>query len=443
LAWWLKGGFHYPDEIFQQVEPAHYLRTGVAWLPWEFEAGVRSWVLPGVYAAQLELLSWFGVSGLSALRALTLHNAIFTVLIVPAGYRIGAALYPEDDPDAETAGLAVAFFMAALPALVYYAPHTLIGTPCMVLLTWGYAYWLEARRDDAADAHALLRCGFFFGAAGALRFVSGFHMLVPLVDLAWRGRSRAVGFLLLGSAFPVLFAGSVDLLTWGLPFHSTIEHLSYNFFKGGASNHGREPWIYYITQSLWGRFGPMAPLAWGVVVAGLRRSWPLVLTLAVPSAVLSFIPHKEDRFLMFNWPLLAGALGIGGFAIARALTRRTKRFGPALAAAIAVAVLVSNGYGTRELPWTLRRGLFRAQSFVGGLEDASGLLLEGRQFMNGGYLVFDRTVPQVEFSEVLSSNSLYNYAALRRNGRDERRLRKKGWRQVESFGEFTVLKRPD
>ncbi|MGB5547117.1 MAG: hypothetical protein WBM74_11150, partial [Polyangiales bacterium] len=104
-AWWFKGGFHYPDEIFQQVEPANYLRTGLAWLPWEFVRGLRSWVLPGIYAGLLEILSWVGVTGLSAFRLLTLHNAVVSIVMVPAGYRIGVALWPQGDPDAENAGL--------------------------------------------------------------------------------------------------------------------------------------------------------------------------------------------------------------------------------------------------------------------------------------------------------------------------------------------------
>jgi len=217
-AWWFKGGFHYPDEIFQQMEPAHYLRTGVAWLPWEFVRGVRSWVLPGVYAALLEVLSWVGVTGLSAFRLITLQNAILTVIMVPAGYRIGVALWPQGDRDTESAGLSVALFTALLPALVYYTPHTLIGTPCMVALTWGYAHWLEARRSDAPDPRSLLLCGLFFGIAGALRFTCGFHMLVPLADLLLRYRSRALRPLLVGAALPVSIVAVVDLFTWGWPF---------------------------------------------------------------------------------------------------------------------------------------------------------------------------------------------------------------------------------
>ena len=38
------------DEIFQTVEPAHRLVFGYGLVPWEFQLGMRSWLLPGVIA---------------------------------------------------------------------------------------------------------------------------------------------------------------------------------------------------------------------------------------------------------------------------------------------------------------------------------------------------------------------------------------------------------
>lgn len=36
----------YPDEIFQTIEQAHQLVFGYGVVPWEFEYGSRSWMLP-------------------------------------------------------------------------------------------------------------------------------------------------------------------------------------------------------------------------------------------------------------------------------------------------------------------------------------------------------------------------------------------------------------
>jgi GPI mannosyltransferase 3 len=45
----------WPDEIFQASEPAHRLVYGSGLVAWEFQLGVRSWLLPGVIAALMEL----------------------------------------------------------------------------------------------------------------------------------------------------------------------------------------------------------------------------------------------------------------------------------------------------------------------------------------------------------------------------------------------------
>ena len=45
----------WPDEIFQTAEPAHHLVFGSGLIAWEFQLGVRSWVLPGIIAGLMEL----------------------------------------------------------------------------------------------------------------------------------------------------------------------------------------------------------------------------------------------------------------------------------------------------------------------------------------------------------------------------------------------------
>ena len=46
---------NWPDEIFQVLEPAHRLAYGYGLVAWEFQLGVRSWLMPGLVAAMIEL----------------------------------------------------------------------------------------------------------------------------------------------------------------------------------------------------------------------------------------------------------------------------------------------------------------------------------------------------------------------------------------------------
>jgi len=45
----------WPDEIFQTSEQAHRLIYGSGLMPWEFQMGMRSWLLPSIIAALMEL----------------------------------------------------------------------------------------------------------------------------------------------------------------------------------------------------------------------------------------------------------------------------------------------------------------------------------------------------------------------------------------------------
>src|SRR5437016_2397471 len=51
---------NHPDEIYQTIEQARRLTTGVGIVPWEFERGVRSWVLPGIFAGLMDLSRFWG-----------------------------------------------------------------------------------------------------------------------------------------------------------------------------------------------------------------------------------------------------------------------------------------------------------------------------------------------------------------------------------------------
>ena len=44
----------HPDEIYQTQEQAHRLVYGYGIVPWEFRDGVRSWILPGLLALELQ-----------------------------------------------------------------------------------------------------------------------------------------------------------------------------------------------------------------------------------------------------------------------------------------------------------------------------------------------------------------------------------------------------
>src|ERR1700747_3685781 len=51
----LQPSLNWGDEIFQAIEPAHRLVYGYGLVPWEFQLGMRSWLLPGAVAGRMEV----------------------------------------------------------------------------------------------------------------------------------------------------------------------------------------------------------------------------------------------------------------------------------------------------------------------------------------------------------------------------------------------------
>lgn len=431
-VWAWSGGFHYPDEIFQQVEPAHWLRTGNGWLAWEWGRGLRSWILPGLYAGMLELLHLAGLDGLAALRALTLHNALWSAAIVPAGWSIGRSLAPAGEE--RSTAFSVAALFSLWPTLAYFAPHTLSETPGLVLMAFGYAGWLAARREGGDELRYALLAGLLFGLAGMVRFTNGFHMLVPLADLLFRRRFDALRRLVLGALPGTLLLGGVDWASWGIPFHSVIEHVRYNWLEGRASEHGTSPWHTYFTVALWERLGPLAPLAAILLVIGAARA-PLVgLAAFVPLVLLSTVAHKEERFVANGWPLLLALLALGLLALAR----RARGGAPVIAGVLALLV-ISNAAGTAHLPWRWRSDVFLAQDWAGRQHDATGLLVDGRAHLNGGHLLLARPIPQAPLTHHPQAGPSFNYAVT--CDRDQGHWAARGWREAAAFGTCVVRRR--
>ncbi len=447
LSWSQQGGIHYPDEIFQQLEPAQHLRTGLSWLPWEFGRGLRPWIFPWLYAGLLEIAHWFGLEGLAAYRALGLHNALWTTTMVPAGWKMGRAMVHGDATEAaklrDVAGICAAALAASWPMLLFFAPHTLMGTPSMVCLAWGWAHWVELRKDSNSRSAALWM-GFFFGLAGMARFTSGLHMLIPLLDLLLRRRWRSLGWVVTGSMPGVLLLGVVDWITWGRPFHSAIEHITYNYFEDGASHHGTSPWHTYLTEALAGRFGLALPLSLLWLLLALTRAWPLLLTVGLPTLLLSTVAHKEERFLMHNWPAITAAMGLGAAITWRWMHKRlSTQISTAITVLLLLATLGAGLQGARQLDWRWKAGIFEGQEWVRLQPDATGVLFEERQHLSGGYTIQESAVPLVSFRRSLIRNPVFNYAIVYKNKAQAPWLLRQGWTQETTLEQgVLVLKRP-
>ena len=446
----VQDGMHYPDELFQYLEPATSHRTGHGWLAWEFTRGARNWILPWHYGALMELFGALGLDGHGLLRALWLHNAVLATLLVPLGFRLGLAVGRGD----LRAGLLTAAACAAFPLLGYFAPHTLAEWHGLLLGTWAYVLWLEHLRWPNAPERlrAAFLVGLLLGGVFIARFGLAVFLPLPFLDYTLRGRVRELLTALLGLAVALAVLGLADLAMWGKPFHSVIEYVRFNWIEGGAAHLEVKPTGWYWQTAFVERVGPAIWLAVIPMFAYFHRHWRMLLAWLIPLVLLSKVGIKQERFLLPLWPFFLAAAVSGWLALgdhlARLLARRRQaadagrasvpaRATSALALAVATGLLlltvVSNAVGTSDLTQRLRAGIYLAQDWVGEQPDATGVLVDGPFHMNGGHTLLHRNIPELGYDPTLLAAPIFSHVISESPGLAARLARSDEFEPVASF----------
>lgn len=319
-------GLTYADEILQTVEQAHRLVYGRGFVPWEFEYGIRSWILPGLFAAVLQVARPFGERPEVYLPVVGIFCAAISLVVPLAAYVWARQRY--DRNAAILAGLLPAVWVD----LVYFAPRTL-SEPIA-----GHA--LLAGLLLADDEHGGNRRRFAAGAVLGLALLLRFHFAPAIVVatgyLFWRHRGLTRP-LLLGAGVVILLGGLLDTLTWTYPWQSIWLNFRFNVLHGVSHQFGVEPWYWYIggMALLWS--GGVAVI-WGLALLG--AGWlPVPLIAAVTMlASHSMIEHKEYRFL---YPAVACLMVTAGIGIARLVDGRSLAVAWGAAATIALTSLAT------------------------------------------------------------------------------------------------------
>lgn len=143
----------HPDEIFQQLEPAHRLAFGYGVVTWEWREGIRSWILPGVFAvvmkacASLHSGSSFYLAVIKALLCLGSLPLVWTAYAW--AMRLGGR---------EAATIA-AFGTAIWHQLVIYASHSLTEVVALNFLLPGSYLLLCSQPRSKRQLLGGLCCG--------------------------------------------------------------------------------------------------------------------------------------------------------------------------------------------------------------------------------------------------------------------------------------------
>jgi GPI mannosyltransferase 3 len=378
----------HPDENFQVFEQAHRFAFGYGIKPWEFVTGIRSPVLPAVFAIVFRLSAPLvgGPEGYLIVARLTL--AAGSLVAVAAVYQVGRRM-------SFTHGLIGGLVTATWFEIVYFAGRPLTEA----VATTVFLLALSLASVPAADftLRRLVAIGVSLGLCLTLRV----HLLFGLFVIAlWVGRLQLRTRwwpIVLGAVIPVAVFGVADWVEWGGFFHSYVEAVRANLVQGVASDWGTEPPDWYA-QRLFEEWRYALPLIAGFVVVRARASAMWILAALAIIAVHSAIPHKEYRFV---FPASASLVVVAAFGSADVLewARRLVRplvFQCLVFAAVFLwlemsAVLAFSAPFKYE--WFKSRQLIMASFAVSKKADLCGLLFyDDPWFKTGGYAYLHRNV---------------------------------------------------
>jgi GPI mannosyltransferase 3 len=376
------------DENFQVFEQAHRFAFGYGIKPWEFVAGIRSPVLPAVFAAVFRVSAPLvgGPEGYLIVARLMLAAA--SLVAVAAVYRAGRRM-------SFAHGLIGGLVTAIWFELVYFAGRPL--TEAVATTVFLLALSLASVSPIDLTFRRLIAIGLSLGLCLMLRV----HLLFGLLVIAlWVGRLqlRARWWpMVLGALIPIAVFGVADWIAWGGFFHSYVEAVRMNLGQGLASDWGTEPPGWYA-QRLFEEWRYALPLIAIFVVVRARASAMWILAALAIVAVHSAIPHKEYRFV---FPATACLVTVAAFGSADLLEWARRLVRPAVFRVLVLAMALlwlemSTAlafWAPFKYEWFKGRQLIMASFAVAQKADLCGLLFyDDPWFKTGGYAYLHRNV---------------------------------------------------
>lgn len=148
------------------------------------------------------------------------------------------------------------------------------------------------------------------GIGAALRFSEVIFAVPAILFLVFHKRRRQV--LVFGAIFVailLIILGLSDLLYWKSPWYSLRNIVDYTLVKKLSSRGYESPFYYLLSIGIWSDF-----LTIGLAFFALKlRNRMVYLWAFSPLVMLSFLPHKEPRYLVPSIPFIAVMAGLSAW----------------------------------------------------------------------------------------------------------------------------------
>jgi hypothetical protein len=438
VNWW--------DEVFQTTEQAHRLLYGYGLVPWEFQLGMRSWLLPGLVAGIMKLTGLIGEGPDYYLRSIAVAFGLLAAAPVVCCFLWTRRYYGAAGALAGSAAVAIA------PELIYFGARTLSEVVAAHVLVIGCylldpSYRVESRQR-------LFAAGVLFGLTCLLRIHLAPAIALFVVWSRWRAFGGRFPFFVVGGAAALAFGAIFDWATLGSPLASVWRNVLYNLIYGVSAEFGVEPWYYYVAGEL-GIWGSGALFLIVFVALGARRLPGLLAAAMTIVVVHSCIVHKEYRFM---YPAVVLLMVLAGFGVAQLVQWATewlqtrglhRRPAAAVGAGVVLAcwaIMTFSAWKSPVLAQLRHRDSdnLAAASFAASIASLCGLGLygeEGRDWVwYGGYSHLHRPRPMYwpkDQAELSVTAPAFNTLIYTRSPPPEL-----GFAGLQCFGRVCVAQRP-
>ena len=286
------------DEIYQILEPAHFRAFGTGLLPWEFYLGIRSWLMPMIFAPLMQFAAVFSHNPDVVLLPIKVFLAGLGAVTVIISYGFGLRYFNR------RAAVAIGVMMALWSEQMYFATHPLteiIATPILLWVLYLSDGVLKASKSGRTpNFRRYFSIGLLMGVVFVLRFHLAPALVVAAVWLVWAGERttlwrRAVS-LLCGGIMVGTAASWFDWLTLGTPLQSVWLNAVVNLQDGVSSGFGTSP-PWEIFDLIWRYWLVVTPIMVGLIWLAWRQSPLLLVTGLMILLTHTAIAHKEPRFI--------------------------------------------------------------------------------------------------------------------------------------------------
>ena len=390
---------YWADEIFQTQEAAHRLAYGIGVIPWEYQLGVRSWVLPAVIAGLMKCTAWLGSGSSGYVFGTAFFFSLLSLTTVWFAFSWCRQYF----------GMQYALLAAFTTTIWFELIH--FGARSLNELVAGNlflpAIYLGSLKPDQKPESKwrLLLIGVLLGLTVCLRMQFGPAVFVAglwILSRDWKVRFLPIS---LGILSVVLIFGIVDDITWSRPFYSYYAYSRENIVHHRAAGFGVLPWHYFLS-ALFVHTGPLPIFA----LISVRRSPILGWTCLAVLFPHLLIGHKEFRFIYPVLPLLLTLAAVGLIDFLQFLERKTKWHPSPQARLLTAAGFVlacSLALASQYPRWDKARGGLRAFSHLSEDSQACGVaVFKIHWWDTGGYTYLHRPIPIFVFSNISDAASV-------------------------------------